>query len=108
MAYIFQKVVDRVKKLRDAELGELDNCSRELRVKHSDRTELNYSSCYYEFMTVTHPRKKEEKYNCVLIIPEHHAPCWYILDDLTELVEIKYEGKDNTGKEVDLLKQHSK
>ncbi len=108
MAYIFQKVVDRVSKLRNAGLSKLDNCNRELRVIHDDRTELRYSSCYYEFMTVTHPRNKKEKYNCVLIIPEHHAPGWYILEDLTELVEIKYEGKDNKRKEVDLLKQHSK
>ncbi len=106
MAFIYQKALDRVNELRNADLGKLNECSQELKLVHHDRTRLEYPSCYFELMSFPDPNNESKQVNCVVIIPEHHASNYYDLEDLTELVETQYKG--NKKKEVDLLRQQVK
>lgn len=106
MAFIYQKARDRVNELRNADLGELNDCSQELKLVHHDRAKLEYPSCYFELMSFPDPNNKSKQVNCVVIIPEHHAPNYYDLEDLSELVETTY--KNGKAKKIDLLKKQKR
>jgi len=102
---VYQKALDRASELQAADLDQLNGCTQELRLTHDDKTKLKYSSCYFEIATFSDGDKTVK---FVVIAPEHHRTVYYPLEDLSELVEIKYVGKKNKRKKIDALKQERK
>ena len=110
---IYEPVVKRLKELNDhtspSYVGNAENpFSSDIALEHGDGSKFLWKGCYYEFMEVILPPKREncnlseyeidatmvETEWCVIIVPEHHAPFWYCLEDLEVLEEVTVEFKE--------------